>query len=302
MNLELAFNEFTFNKIEAEKNALLSNHSTFKIGGECALAVFPKSREELTLAVKTLKAHGIRYRVIGKGSNILFSDSGYDGALVFTGKMRGVRLLDDGTVYADAGATLKSVANFALKNSLSGLEFAHGIPGSVGGAVYMNAGAYGGEVSGALRYSDYYNAKTGEINRMDNSEHGFSYRHSIFANNRDFIVLGACFELKPGDGDEIKSLMDENAIKRRQKQPLRYPNAGSTFKRPPNAFAAQMIDECGLKGLTVGGAQVSEKHAGFIVNKGGATANDVLSLIDEVKRRVAEKYGVELELEIEYVE
>lgn len=302
MNTELAYNELTLKKIESEKSVSLSNHSTFKIGGECALAVFPKDKKELIFALEVLSSHGIRHKVIGRGSNILFSDNGYNGALIFTNKMCDVCLLDDKTVYANAGATLKSVANLAFRHSLTGLEFAHGIPGSVGGAVYMNAGAYGGDISGILKYTDYYNVKTGELGRMDNTEHAFAYRHSIFADNKDVIILGSCFELSTGDADEIKRIMDENAHKRREKQPLEYPNAGSTFKRPTNAFAAQMIDECGLKGLTVGGAQVSEKHAGFIVNKGGATSRDVLDLIDEIKRRVNEKYGVELEPEIEYVE
>ena len=302
MNIELAYNEFTLNKIEAEKNVSLANHSTFKIGGDCALAVLPKDRQELVRTIEVLHDHGIKHRVVGRGSNILFSDQGYSGAVVFVNKMCDVGRLNDGSVYADAGATLKSVANFALKGSLSGLEFAHGIPGSVGGAVYMNAGAYGGDIAGVLKYSNYYNVQTGECGRMEHSGHAFSYRHSIYAENKNLIILGACFELLPGERDEIKRVMEENALKRREKQPLEYPNAGSTFKRPLNGIAAQMIDECGLKGLSVGGAQVSQKHAGFIVNKGGATAKDVLLLVDEVKRRVLEKYGVELELEIEYVE
>ena len=302
MSTELAYNEFILNRIEVERDALLSNHSTFKIGGACALAVFPKDKDELIRSIEILSAHEIKHRVIGRGSNILFSDSGYDGALIFTNKMCGTRLLDGNNIYADAGATLKSVANFAYKKSLAGLEFAHGIPGSVGGAVYMDAGAYGGEIADVLKYSDYYNAKTGECGRMDAPEHSFSYRHSIFADKKELIILGSCFELKSADASEIKRVMDENAQKRREKQPLEYPNAGSTFKRPPNAFAAQMIDECGLKGLSVGGAQVSEKHAGFIVNKGGATSADVLMLVEEVKVRVAERFGVVLELEIEYVE
>ena len=302
MNIELAYNEFVLNKIDAERGVSLANHSTFKIGGNCALAVFPKSSEELKIALQTLKKYGIKHRVIGRGSNILFSDKGYDGALIFTNKMCEIRRENDVTVYAEAGATLKSAANFAYKNSLSGLEFAHGIPGSCGGGVYMNAGAYCGEISGVLKYSDYYNVETGELGRLDNSEHNFTYRHSVYVDRKELIILGACFELKAGERGAIKVVMDENALKRRQKQPLEYPNAGSTFKRPPNSFAAQMIDECGLKGFTVGGAQVSEKHAGFIVNKGGATALDVLGLVAKVKEKVAEKYGVELETEIEYVE
>lgn len=302
MSTELLYNEFILNRIEVERDALLSNHSTFKIGGKCALAVFPKNKDELIKAVSILSAFKIKHRVIGRGSNILFADRGYDGALIFTNKTCGIRLLDGNKIYADAGASLKSTANLALKNALSGLEFAHGIPGSVGGAVYMNAGAYGGEIAGVLKYSDFYNAKTGECGRMEASEHSFSYRHSVFADNKELIILGSCFELKSADATEIKRVMDENAQKRRDKQPLEYPNAGSTFKRPPNAFAAQMIDECGLKGLSVGGAQVSEKHAGFVVNKGGATSADVLTLVEAVKERVAEKFGVTLELEIEYVE
>lgn len=287
--------------IEAEMEASLKNHSTFKIGGYASLAVFPKNKDELRTSVGILNGFGIRYRVFGRGSNILFSDDGYDGALIFTNKMCGVEVMGR-EVHAECGATLKSVANFALKHSLTGLEFAHGIPGSTGGGVYMNAGAYGGEISDVLIYSEYFDTETGEFGRMDYKSHGFSYRHSAYVDKRNLIVVSVCFVLRSGDADQIKATMDGYAARRKSSQPLEYPSAGSTFKRPQNAFAAKLIDDSGLKGLTVGGAQVSEKHAGFIINRGGATASDVLALMQNVKEKVARDYGIVLESEIEYVE
>ena len=302
MKTEVAVKELRSAGIIVEENISLANHSSFKIGGECDIAVFPASREELRTSLTILKNNGVRYDVIGRASNILFADSGYRGALIFTNKMNEIILNDDGSIYAGAGATLKSIANLAQKNALSGFEFAHGIPGSCGGGVFMNAGAYGGEISDVLVYSDYYNVRTDEFGRLLRDEHNFSYRHSIYEERKELILTGACFAFSSGDRGKIKSVMDENAQKRKDKQPLEYPNAGSTFKRPPNGFAAQMIDECSLKGLSVGGAQVSEKHAGFIVNKGGASASDVMELVDIVKQTVKERFDIELELEIRYIE
>lgn len=302
MNTDLAFNELLHKNITAERGVSLANHSTFKIGGECELAVFPESREELALTLKILRSLDVKHRVIGRGSNILFSDAGYGGALVFTGKMCSVSVREDGAVSAESGATLKSIALAAAKSGLSGLEFAHGIPGSLGGGIYMNAGAYGGEISDVLKYSEYYDTESEQFGRFDHREHDFSYRHSVYAERPELIIVGACFSLESGDACAIKAQIDEYAQKRKNSQPLEYPSAGSAFKRPLGDFAARLIDVSGLKGLTVGGAQVSEKHAGFIVNRGGATASDVLGLMARVRDEVYSRHGVLLESEIEYVE
>jgi UDP-N-acetylmuramate dehydrogenase len=299
VNTDLAFNELLLKNILAEREVSLSNHSTFKIGGPCDLAVFPKNRDELALSLKILKDLDVRHRVIGRGSNILFADAGYDGALVFTSKMCSVAVNSDGVAYAESGATLKSIALAAAKSGLSGLEFAHGIPGSLGGGIFMNAGAYGGEISDVLKYSEYYDTETGEFGRFEHADHEFSYRHSVYADKRELIIVGACFELKEGDSDSIKAQIDEYASKRKNSQPLEYPSAGSVFKRPaPDLFVGKMIEESGLKGYTIGGAQVSEKHAGFIINVGGATAKDVLDLVGHIQGVIRQNYGVEIECEI----
>ena len=288
-------------KIEYKTNILLSNCSSFKIGGECKIGVFPKNREELSFAIKSARELSLKYTVVGRGSNILFSDEGYDGVIIFTSKMNNITE-EDGLIYAEAGATLSTLANHALKVSLSGLEFAYGIPGSLGGAVFMNAGAYGGEMSDVVVFSDYYDPDTDTFGRFSGDEQKFSYRESIYSHNEKLVVLAAALGLKEGNADEIKRVMNENMQKRRDKQPLEYPSAGSAFKRPAIGFAAQMIDECGLKGESVGDAAVSEKHAGFVINKGNASAEDVKSLMERVQKCVFEKYGVMLESEIRYID
>ena len=288
-------------KIEYKTNILLSNCSSFKIGGECKIGVFPKNREELSFVIKSARELSLKYTVVGRGSNILFSDKGYDGMLIFTSKMNNITEVD-GLIYAEAGATLSTLANHALKASLSGLEFAYGIPGSLGGAVFMNAGAYGGEMSDITVFSDYYDPDTDTFGRFEGEEQNFSYRESVYAHKNELVIVGAALKLKEGKADEIKNLMNENMQKRRDKQPLEYPSAGSAFKRPANGFAAQMIDECGLKGESVGDAAVSEKHAGFVINKGSARAEDVKSLMEKVQKSVFEKYGVMLESEIRYID
>ena len=284
------------------ENVCLAKHSTLRIGGVGRLAVFPKTVEQFKESIEIVKGNNLKHVIVGRGSNLLFSDKGYDGAIIFTEKINSVRRLADGVIYADAGATLEMIAAMAKKNSLSGAEFMHGIPGSCGGAVFMNAGAYGGEISNVLEYSDYYDTETGKFGRLDRCEHNFSYRHSIYCEKRSLAVIGACFHFEKGDRCEIEKKMCENMKSRKEKQPLEYPNAGSIFKRPVNGIAAKMIDECGLKGRCVGGAEVSTKHAGFIINKGGATAKDILELSRIIRETVKDKFGVELEFEIQYVE
>ena len=300
MSIEKLVSKLDRADVEYKLNMPLAPASTFKIGGACALAVFPQNREELALAIRASRVLGIRYAVIGKASNILFADEDFGGMMIFTSRMTQITE-ENGLLYAEAGVVLGALAALAEKKALSGLEFAYGIPGSVGGAVFMNAGAYGGEMSDVTVYSDYYDPETDAFGRLTGDEQRFSYRKSIYSANENLIILGAAFELKAGNKEEIRSLMNENLRKRREKQPLEYPSAGSAFKRPEGDFAARLIDECGLKGFSVGDAAVSEKHAGFVINKGNATAKDVRALMEEVARRVLEQFGVKLESEIRYI-
>lgn len=237
--------------------------------------------------------------VLGKGSNLLVSDRGIKGAVIYTGKQCGISLTDENTVRAQSGASLAQLCTFALENSLSGLEFAYGIPGTVGGAVFMNAGAYGGEMKDVLLNSEYVSTD-GTSGELDNEAMELSYRHSAYENS-NLVITAASVRLAPADRNEIKSTMNDILARRKEKQPLEYPSAGSTFKRPEGNFAGALIEQCGLKGVSVGGAQVSEKHAGFIINRGGATAADILSLIKHVQARVKAQTGVSLETEIRLI-
>ena len=301
MSMERLVESVCDRAIEYKTNISLSACSSFRIGGICPIGVFPKDKDELAFAIRKARELGVRYNVIGKGSNILFSDNGYNGMLIFTSRMNNIT--EDGdTLYAETGVSLATLANQAQKASLSGLEFAYGIPGSLGGAVFMNAGAYGGEMRDVTVYSEYYDPKNDRFGRFSGEEQKFSYRESVYSHNEELVILGAALKLKKGNADEIKCLMNENMQKRRDKQPLEYPSAGSAFKRPTNGFAAQMIDECGLKGFSVGDAAVSEKHAGFVINKGNASAADVKALMEQVKDKVFRKYGVLLESEIRYID
>ena len=256
----------------------------------------PKTAGEAKAAVKTARELGIEPFFLGNGSNLLVADEGYPGFIIkLTWDFDGIREVNRGL--ETGGAVLLSrLSNALVGRGLTGLEFAGGIPGSVGGAVTMNAGAYGGEMAQVLESVTFLD-EAGEVCTLPASECGFGYRKSIFS-QRKCLILRARFRLEQGDGYAIKARMDELTAKRREKQPLEYPSAGSMFKRPPGHFAAALIDQCGLKGLTVGGAQVSEKHAGFVVNRGGATCGDVLALVDQVKEEVLRQTGVELEMEV----
>lgn len=291
--------------IEVRENEILSKHSTFRIGGAATLAVFPKDKAELTSAITSIKECGMKYKVIGHGSNVLFDDKGYKGAIIFTKYMNNVEYVhraDETLIRAECGRNLTELASdVGKKHSLTGLEFAYGIPGSIGGAIYMNAGAYGGEMSDIVIESEYYDTLNNSFVTLDAASHDFSYRHSIFHDHPEYIVISTLLKLKRGDAEEIFNLMNKNMSSRREKQPLEYPNAGSTFKRPAGHFAGKLIEDAELKGYTVGGAQVSEKHAGFLINRGGATSRDVLELIEHIQNIVKEKYGVDLESEIIYI-
>ena len=297
---EQIFSILNDNNVEYKKGVSLREHSTFRIGGVGELGIFPASGNKLSVALQACKSENIPFRIIGKGSNLLFSDGITQGAFIFTERMTGITVSNE-LITAEAGASLAALSSKAAENSLEGLEFAKGIPGSVGGAVYMNAGAYGGEISQSLVSSVAYNTETGKTIVLSADEHNFAYRHSIYMEN-PLVCLEATFRLEAGDKTEIESKMREYAHLRREKQPLEFPSAGSYFKRPEGHFAGKLIEDCGLKGLSVGDAAVSEKHAGFIVNLGNATAEDVLTLEEKIKKAVHEKYGVTLEREVRKVD
>ena len=290
--------------LELRRDEPMSRHTSFQVGGPVPLLALPKSEEEVQQVLSVAAVEfGVKPFFMGKGTNLLVSDGGADLLVVkaFNGLSR-LELLPEGewpghrTIQAGSGVSLARLASFALECGLAGLEFAHGIPGSVGGGVYMNAGAYGGEL-GQVVSSVVSAALPDEDFLREHVNPQFSYRHSQFQ-ERDSFILRASFSLKPGDRAEIKAKMDDLAQRRKSKQPLEYPSAGSTFKRPEGHFAGSLIEQCGLKGFRVGGAQVSEKHCGFVVNRGCASAADVISLCGQVRRRVKERFGVELELEV----
>ena len=290
--------------LELRRDEPMSRHTTFRVGGPVPVMALPKSTGEARAVMEAVKELGITPFFLGNGSNLLVDDRGADRfAVKLTGGLEQMREIDRG-LEAGSGVLLSRLSNFALERGLTGLEFAQGIPGSVGGGVYMNAGAYGGEMSQVV-WSVTALEPDGTLRELTAPECGFGYRKSVFSQN-GMLVLKICFRLKPGDPVEIKAKMDDLAARRREKQPLEYPSAGSSFKRPPAVdgqpvYAAALIDQCGLKGLTVGGAQVSGKHAGFIVNRGGATSQDIVELMAQVRERVFRETGVTLEPEVRYL-
>ena len=278
-------------------NEDMSAHTSFRAGGRADIFVTPQDLQEAADIVRLLLADKVPYTVIGNGSNLLVSDSGYRGCIVCLGRGCDRITVDGEHITAGAGAMLSKVANTAYENSLAGMEFASGIPGCLGGAVVMNAGAYGGEMKDIITTVTMLDAVTQEIVTVDANNMHFGYRTSI-VKEHPYVVLEAGLKLSSGNREEIKALMDDLAVRRRTKQPLEYPSAGSTFKRPPGNFAGKLIEDAGLKGFSVGGAQVSEKHCGFVINKGGATANDIIKLIGMVRQKVYEKFNVTLEPEV----
>lgn len=278
----------------------LSRYTTFKIGGECKALIKISNKETLKVLIKKCNEDKIKYIVIGNGSNLLVDDDGYNGVVFSLGNdFADIKLIDDQTIECYAGMKLSALCKFALENSLTGLEFAYGIPGSIGGGIYMNAGAYGGEIKDVIVSCESID-KNGKIITRNAKELLMSYRHSIFSENKEVIINGT-FRLQKGVKSEIKAKMDELINRRVTKQPLEYPSAGSTFKRPEGSYASMLIEKCGLKGFTVGGACVSEKHSGFIINKNNATFKDVITLINKVKEIVFEKTGYKLECELEII-
>lgn len=277
----------------------MARHTTFRIGGNADVFVLPASIEELLAVLKLAKRYSVPLTVLGNGSNVLVRDGGIRGAVVSFGKPFSYIEMEGAHIKAGAGAMLGTVSLFAANHALSGLEFAVGIPGSLGGAVFMNAGAYDGEMSQVISEVTAVTPE-GEIRRYRTKEMDFSYRHSVFQQN-GHIICEIELTLRESKAAAIQEKMAEFTRRRMEKQPLDKPSAGSTFKRPPGFFAGTLIDEAGLKGFTVGGAQVSGKHAGFVINKGGATAADVLSLIEEIQRRIEEKNGIRLTPEIRII-
>ncbi len=282
------------------ENEVLASHSSFKIGGRADYFARPDSEEILMAVIEKAKEHSVPYTVIGSGSNILFSDKGVRGLVITTLGLNNI-IINGTNIRAGCGVKMPILSLRAQKGSLDGMRFMCGIPGTVGGGVFMNAGAYGGEVSQILASSRYYDTVLGRICELAGAEHDFSYRHSSYQEHPERILISADFELRAGNADEIKAECDELLRKRAEKQPLEFPSAGSTFKRYPGFFTAQLIDECGLKGLSVGGAQVSEKHAGFVINRGNATSAQVLELIDRIKEVIKRERGIEIECEIRFV-
>lgn len=277
----------------------MSRHTTFRAGGPADYYVEPETRQELAAVLDLCRQWGMPYYILGNGSNLLVGDKGYRGVMVALGKPWAEVEAEGCKIRAGAGALLSAAARLALKENLTGMEFASGIPGTVGGAVVMNAGAYGSELSDVLGQVMALTPE-GQVQRFSSAELELGYRTSCVCSRR-YVVLEAEFILSVGEGAAIRQRMEELAARRRARQPLEYPSAGSTFKRPPGYFAGKLIQEAGLSGFSVGDAQVSEKHCGFVINRGEAAASDILMVCREVQSRVLEYSGVELELEVKLV-
>ncbi len=274
----------------------MSRHTTFRIGGPAAIFCMPEGIPQLASSIKACVEAGVPYSVLGNGSNVLVSDAGYRGVVLQLFRNMDAIHVRGRQLEAEAGALLVRIAHLAAREGLTGLEFASGIPGTLGGALVMNAGAYGGEMKDVVREAVVMKPD-GEILRLTGEELELGYRTSIIA-EKGYLVLSALLELKEGEKEQIEARMQELKAARVAKQPLEYASAGSTFKRPEGYFAGKLIMDAGLRGYTVGGAQVSEKHCGFVVNRGGATAQDVLELVEHVQEEVKKQFGVELELEV----
>ena len=284
---------------EFQTDVPMSGYTSFKIGGNASVMVFPDTEEKLADIIEYCNEKSVKKLLLGKGSNMLVSDDGFAGVVINTCNLDKIELIDETTIFCQSGAPLIRLCRFALENGLTGLEFAYGIPGTAGGAAYMNAGAYGGEMKDVLIKCGHITPDA-EKGFYEDSELDLSYRHSVYS-KKDYVITSLTLKLEKGDKTAIKAKMDELMAKRIDKQPLDYPSAGSTFKRPEGYFAGALIEQCNLKGFSVGGAQVSEKHAGFVINKGGATACDVMNLIDHCRKVVSEKTGVTLEPEVEII-
>lgn len=284
----------------------MKNHTSFKIGGAVTAMFTPASTDELVRLCGVLSDHRVKPLIMGNGTNLLVEDGPLNLIVIKTqGGLGNMTLSGEHEITAESGALLSKLAVFAQEQGLSGLEFAHGIPGTLGGAVSMNAGAYGGEMRDIVSSTTAFDAGAGSVSWsgpyvVTGDEHDFSYRHSRFS-DMDSVLLSSVLKLTPGEPEEIKARMDELSSKRRGSQPLNMPSAGSTFKRPKNGYAAALIEQAGLKGYAVGGAQVSEKHSGFVVNTGGATFSDVVAVMEHVREEIVRQFGIELEPEVKMI-
>ena len=281
------------------ENENMANHTTFKCGGNASLYIAPNSTDELVKVLEVLRNENYPYMVIGNGSNLLVKDSGYDGAIVEVDKKISEIDVRGEEIIVEAGAKLSKVATIAMENDLAGFEFAHGIPGNMGGAVVMNAGAYGGEMKDVLKWVKVVD-QNGEIKTLENEELELGYRTSRVMKEK-MIVLEACIKLELGVMGDIAEVMALLMSKRKASQPLEYPSAGSTFKRPEGYFAGKLVQDAGMKGYRVGDAMVSDKHSGFVINCGNATATEVIQVIKDVQAKVKEDFGVDLEPEVRII-
>lgn len=292
--------EDIISKEKIRYNEPMNKHTTMKVGGPADIMVLPDTIDEMITVIKYAKENNIPVKVMGNGSNMIVSDLGIEGIVIkLTCNMSNVTV-DGEYITSTAGASMPKTAVIAKQNSLTGFEFACGIPGTIGGGVKMNAGAYGGQISDVLVSCKYLDNDL-NLKEIENKDMNYSYRHSIFIDNPGYIVLEAKFKLNKGTVEEIESKMKENNLSRKTKQPIEYPSAGSVFRRPTGYFVGKLVQDAGLRGVCVGGAQVSEKHTGFIINKDKATCEDLMKLIKLVQETVYEKFGVELKTEVEFV-
>ncbi|MBE6052713.1 MAG: UDP-N-acetylmuramate dehydrogenase [Clostridium sartagoforme] len=279
-------------------NAEMKSYVHFKVGGPADILLIPENKEQVIKSIQICKENNIPYFVVGNGSNLLVKDGGIKGVVIKLNEVKNINVMGE-TIEAECGAMLKDVSAKALKESLTGFEFACGIPGTIGGAVFMNAGAYDGEISQVIESAEVID-NNGEIKVLSSEELELGYRTSIVM-KKNYIVLSARFKLKHGEVRKIKEIVEELTSKRESKQPLEYPSAGSTFKRPVGYYAGKLIQDAGLKGYSIGGAAVSEKHSGFVINKNNATAKDILDLIRHIQNVVKEKFGVDLHPEVRII-
>lgn len=277
-------------------NEKISNYTTYKVGGKVRAIVYPKNSDDLCTLIKLLKEKGVKYFVLGNGSNVLFSDNLYDGIIIKLDYFNTVEYNSDNTIKVGAGVSLMKLSRDTVKRDLTGLEFADGIPATIGGAVFMNAGAYGSEMAKVVE-SVLVVTGDGEIITLSNKEMNFSYRTTWLQKNLDCVCIGAVLKLKKGNQEEMNKIVLERRNKRKLSQPLTYPSAGSVFRNPKDMYAGEMIEKLGLKGFSVGKAEISEKHANFIINKGNAKASDIKKIIDYVKEKVKSKYNIRLRVE-----
>ena len=289
--------EEILSKDSIKYNEPMKKHTTMKVGGPCDCMVEPSSIEEIQKVLEYVKENNIKYYIMGNGSNLLVKDEGVHALIIkIANKFSGFEVNGE-YIKAYSGCSVPKLSQIAKENSLSGLEFACGIPGSVGGGIRMNAGAYGSEMVNVVEKVGFLD-ENGNLKEIDGKDAHFTYRHSMFVDNPQYVVVYAIYKLVKGNKEEISKIMEENMNSRKQKQPIEYPNFGSVFKRPEGYFVGKLVDECGLKGYKIGGAQVSTKHSGFMINIGDATCKDVLDLIEYVKEKVYEKFNVKLQEEV----